>query len=222
MGFNNENAPIRALVLDIETLASPDAADFMEPVSAPSNYKDEAKIEAYIAERRTELLSKCALDPDLCTVAAVGYAYDDCDEVYTANAFSEAEMLSAIWDQVRHSTAIVGFNILAFDLPVLIRRSQYLGVPMPSLNLDRYRTPHVDLMERLSFNGKLRFRGLDFYCKRFGVTVPDAHSGKDIDALVTAGEWGVVADHCRADVKKTYALAVRLGYMQSRQPVGAF
>jgi uncharacterized protein YprB with RNaseH-like and TPR domain len=210
------------LILDIETFALDGADAFLEPVSAPSNYKDPAKIQQYCEEKRVELLSRCALDPDLCRIVAAGWSHDGNDvgvEIAT-HENQERGLLEELWFAILKSDAVIGFNVLAFDLPVMIRRSQYLGVSVPELNLDRYRTPHIDLMERLSFNGKIKAHSLDFYCKRFGIDVPDEHSGKDVDALVKAGDWNAVAAHCRADITRTKALAARLGYINISEPAG--
>jgi DNA polymerase elongation subunit (family B) len=220
VGFNSQNAALGKLVLDIETMPVDGADGFLEAVSAPANYKDPDKIAAYQVEKLSEQLARAALDPDLCALAAVGYQYeDDPLVVYTFGDTSEPDMLAAVWENVEMCDAVIGYNVLNFDLPVLIRRSQYLGVKVPvrGMALDRYRTPHVDLMQRLSFDGKLKFRGLDFYCRRFNVEVPDEHCGKDIGALVQAADWAGVAAHCRADVAKTRALAIRLGYIRTTE-----
>jgi hypothetical protein len=121
-------------------------------------------------------------------------------------------MLKALFDAIG-SRVVVGFNSLSFDLPVLIRRAQLLNIPYPDLNLDRYRTPHIDLLERLSFHGKLTMRSLKFYGRRFGLPVPDETNGKDIAALVAAGDWNAVSMHCAADVELTAALVQRLGWV---------
>lgn len=221
MSYNDEQLWPR-LVLDLETCALADADGFLEPVAAPSNYKDPEKIRAYQEEKRIELLGRCALDPDLCRVVAVGlWADTEKPEVWSLDEDDddEEQLIGRAWKAIRQAQAVIGFNILGFDLPVLIRRSQYLGIAVPSINLDRYRTPHVDLMERLSFNGKLRYRGLDFYCKRFEIDVPDAHAGKDIAELIAGADWPAVVKHCEADVIKTRALAQRLGYIQAPQRV---
>lgn len=221
MSYNDEQIGPR-VVIDIETCSLHDAEAFLEPVAAPSNYKDPEKIRAYQDEKRAELLGRCALDPDLCRVIAVGlWSQDDPDASVWAldeDNQDEAAIIDHAWRAIRQAQAVIGFNILGFDLPVLIRRSQYLGIPTPNINLDRYRTPHVDLMERLSFNGKLRYRGLDFYCKRFGIDVPDRYSGQQIAELVAAEDWAGIVQHCQADVRKTHALAQRLGFMPTRQP----
>ena len=207
------------LPLDIETYSLSDAAGFIEEPTAPANYKDPEKIAAYVAEKRAELLTKCALDPDLCCIVAIGMVHPVTGSigVTTAkNVDDERAMLETFW-QVAGDRDFIGFNLLGFDLPVLMRRSQYLEVRFRQTNIDRYRTNHVDIMERLSFNGKLRYRSLDFYCKRFKVAVEDATSGKDIDTLVKAGDWTGVAAHCRADVEKTQRLGVRLGLLSPLQ-----
>lgn len=208
------------IVLDCETFSLDDAAQFIEEPTAPSNYKDPEKIAAYIKDATAKAIDRCALDPDLCRVVAVGVWEEDAIDptVFTSEhhfSTSEHYMLQWLLDAIAGAD-LVGFNILGFDLPVLIRRSQYLGLKVPAsvLNLDRYRTPHIDLMERLSFNGKLKYRSLDFYCKRFGIDVPDVTTGKDVDAMVKAGDWVGVANHCRADLLKTRALAKRVGYLQ--------
>jgi 3'-5' exonuclease len=202
------------MILDIETYSLDDAAQFIEEPTAPSNYKDPAKIAAYIEEKRVENLSRCALDPDLCRVVAVG-TYTDAPRVLAARTVAEElDAIWSAWDAVRDET-VIGFNLLSFDLPVLIRRSQYLGIEVPSiaLNLDKYRTPHIDLMERLSFNGKIKAHSLDFYCRRFGIAVEDTTTGADVDAMVKAEDWDSVIAHCRADLHKTRLLAERLGYV---------
>jgi hypothetical protein len=220
MGFNSEHTG--RIVLDIETVACPDAAEWLDPIKAPSNYKDAAKIAAYAAEKLTEVVNKAALEADLCEIVAIGFMQTDVAAtqaaVYTRVDGDERGLLDLLWEAVGLDRSIIGFNSLHFDLPVLIRRSQLLGVPHPTLNLDKYRTPHIDLSERLTFHDTLTRRSLNFYCRRFGLDVPqDTHRGADIAALVAANDWAGVAEHCRCDVLKTAALARRLGYLPSEQ-----
>ena len=212
MGLNNEGAD--RIVLDIETVASPDCATLLDPVRAPANYKDPIKIAAYCEEKLVERIATAALEADLCEVVALGYCleHDPSINVVSRDEQDEGEMLAQLWDVVGHRP-VVGFNCLSFDLPVLIRRSQLLGVRYPDVNLDRYRTAHIDLLERLSFNGKLTYRSLAFYCRRFGITVADTTTGADIAALVAANQWPEIAAHCHADVEKTALLARRLGFI---------
>lgn len=203
-----------SLILDIETYTLDDAKNFIEEPSAPANYKDPLKIAAFIEEAKARELSRCALNLDLCRIVAIGFASDAGEGVYVMqDEAEEASRLIEMWEIIARTPQIIGFNLLSFDLPVMIRRSQYLGIASVGLNLDKYRTAHLDLMEFLSFRDKEKRRSLDFYCKRFGIAIPDTTTGKDIDALVKAGEWGAVEAHCRADVQKTAALARRVGVL---------
>jgi hypothetical protein len=203
-------------ILDIETAPLPDAADWLPEVEPPANYRDPAKIEAWIAEARAEQLAKAALDPDLCRVVALGLLAQGTDTPAVLLAASDAmerELLAAL-SSVGEA---IGFGVLRFDLPILQRRAWYLGVTLPPFNLDRYRSPHIDLEDLLSVRGRYLLKGksLDFYCKRFGISDHgDTTKGKDIPALVaenTPEAWDKVETHCRADVLKTRDLARRLG-----------
>lgn len=239
MGLNDECA--RRIVLDIETVALDDAGEYipgpvqvdppdLTTITAAKNLTDPAKIAASLAQRTAaamteyeeqhakaqahyqKALADAALDPDLCRIVAIGWARGVDAQVWTLSEELEIDGLQAFWSRVGQSS-FLGFNILVFDLPVLIRRSQYLGVSYPALNLDRYRTPHVDLMQVLSFRGAQKFRSLDFYAKRFKIGIADPVSGKDIAGLVQAGNWEAVRAHCQADLAKTRLLAQRLGLL---------
>lgn len=205
-------------VIDIETTGLPEAKDFAEPVSAPANYKDPAKIEAYIAEEQVKQVAKAGLDLDLCRIVAVGLQKEGREhvEVYTAaDEAEEATLLTNLWAdllKIQHPV-LVGFNHVAFDLPVLMRRSLYLDVPYPRLSLDKFRTPHIDIMQHLTWNGLVRARSLKFYAKRFSIPFDDAVSGADIPALVAAGDWEKVISHVTSDVRLTAALARRVGVL---------
>jgi predicted PolB exonuclease-like 3'-5' exonuclease len=206
------------LVFDIETVALPEAAEYIEPATAPANYKDAEKIAAYCAAKDADAVSRCALDPDLCRIVSVGWMDTFAGLGSDINVFSchddaERSVLQEFWRRVR-TVQVVGYNCIGFDLPVMLRRSMYLGVK-PSLgpsDLNKYRMGKVlDLMQLLSFSGALKYRSLDFYCTRLGLDVPDEHSGKDIGALYAAGDWEAIEAHCRADVLKTALLADCMG-----------
>lgn len=218
MGYNNENA--ERLIFDIETAPLPEAVDYLEPADAPANYKDPIKIAEYIATKQAENLDRCGLDVDLCRIVAIGVQAESMDGPLVLRSDDESLMLEVFWQNAerRH---LVGFNCIAFDLPVLQRRSMYLNVKTPSIQVDRYRHPQVtDLQQILSYNGTLRLRSLSFYAKRLGFDIEDAHTGADIARLVAEGNWDAVEAHVKADVQKTRQLAARLGFF-SQQAVGA-
>jgi hypothetical protein len=224
MGLNNERSGFA--VFDIETMALPDAAEFLEPVEPPANYKNPDTIAAYIRDKQSEQLAKAALDVDLCQVVAIGLDSrweDGHVSVLLASDIDERTMLRQFWQDIgdRH---LVGFNVIQFDLPVLVRRSQYLGVPVPDLVLDTYRHPRVtDLAQLLSYHGRLRLRKLSFYAKRFQLpVVEDGITGAEVGDAWARGDWAAVARHVEADVRTTAALAHRLGVLSApfAAPIG--
>jgi hypothetical protein len=202
------------IIFDLETVPLDEARDYLEAVEAPAHYKDPEKIAAYLAEHATEQLARCALDPDLCRIVAIGWWREDEPEptALTLADGTESEMLEQFWRKAagRH---YVGFNCVPFDLPVLLRRSLYVGVAAPALQVDRFRHTHItDLLQVLSHHGMLRYHSLGFYARRFGCDVPDGLTGADIGQAVAEGRWRDVAGHVRADVEKTAGVAGKLGY----------
>jgi hypothetical protein len=84
----------------------------------------------------------------------------------------------------------------------------------------------VDLYLDLTFNegtydqGAMR-RTLHAFCRRFGIPVEDTIAGKDVPALVAAGDWAAVRDHVFSDVSVTLALAQRLRVVPMPSEVAA-
>jgi predicted PolB exonuclease-like 3'-5' exonuclease len=207
------------ICVDIETVAIADADTYLEPVSAPVNYKDEAKIAAYIAEERARQIDRAALDLDLNRIIALGIKEPGQPTfVMTEQDSGEAVMLNTLWDTwngwaKRHAPMLVTFGGINFDVPVLLRRSLYLGIKAPYIQNDRYKHPQqIDLASILSMNGSLKMRGLQFFLQRFGYPGGGQDvTGKDIGQLYAEGNWQAIADHCRADVDGTAWLAERIG-----------
>src|SRR5262245_16417186 len=215
------------VIIDSETVALDDAGEYLtdDPIAAPSNYRDPQKIEEYIALKTAERLARCALDIDLCRVVVLGWMFDGEERPSVIPCHTverEREALEQFWRAIGSSSPLdptinpprlVSFNGFRFDLPLLMRRSDYLGVRYTPLNLDRYRSPHIDLAARLTFNGSTGFtHPLRFYAKRFGVPVgrPDI-SGEDIATLIAAGAWADIEAHCADDIQVTHGIARKLG-----------
>ena len=87
----------------------------------------------------------------------------------------------------------------------------YLGLDPLGWNLNKYRTNHIDLMQRLTYNGAIKPHKLDFYRKRFGFDVGPTIKGSDIGQAVKDKNWDDVLAHVRADVDVTYQLALKMG-----------
>jgi hypothetical protein len=61
------------LFFDIETRANPAALARLPEPEAPANYKDAAKIAAYLAEKKVQQAAQAALDPDTGYISPIAY-----------------------------------------------------------------------------------------------------------------------------------------------------
>lgn len=210
---------MKYIVLDLETIPHRDAGDWLEPVTPDARLVDPEKIAKSIADKTAERDEKLGLDPDLCQIVALGYHVigrsDPVCEV-TQDEQAERGAIERLAVELRKddATKIVTFYGRQFDLPVLMRRAMYLGVSFPKLNLDRYRSPHIDVWDALTYSGALRTaHSLAFYAKRMGFTTLDKVNGADVAKLAKAGDWEAIRQHCLSDVGLTHSLANRLGLL---------
>lgn len=206
---------MQPIVVDVEAIGIPDCETYLEPAKAPENWKDPVKIAAYLAEARETQIDKAALDVDLAQIICIGVLADDSLRVRTTEKYDEAELLESLWEVWRSSDnpSLVTFGGLNYDVPLLLRRSLYLGVKAPYISCNKYRHPQqIDLMSILSMEGALKWRGLQFYLNRFGYTGggPDI-TGAEVAARYKAGDWAAIEQHCRMDVEATAWLAQRIG-----------
>jgi predicted PolB exonuclease-like 3'-5' exonuclease len=219
MNYATDVSPI---VVDLETAGLPNAADFLEPVIPDARLKDPEKIAADIIAKTEARQQKLALDWNVGRIVALGWwTNSGGDQSYLAcqDEWTERYAITNFWEWAKRRT-IVGFNVKAFDLRFLVQRSRYLGIPHPDVDFGKYSRKGVhDLYLDLTFNdgtydqGAMR-RTLHAFCRRFGIPVDDSISGKEIPALVEAGEWEQIQAHVTSDVLLTVALAERLGVIR--------
>lgn len=217
------------LVLDIETAPIPNAADFLPvgDIAAPSNYTDPVKIAASIEKQQQELIGKAALDLDLARIVTIG-TWDQHHGTWVKTLESEAAeaaALSVLASALRRPSVdgndamLITFNGHKYDLPLLMRRARYLGVKFPEINLDRYKSPHIDLYDVLSMKrNDIKAHGLRWYFRRLGYTDlleadPLDKGGSDVGQAITEGRWDDVATHCRCDIEGTVRLARWMGIL---------
>lgn len=216
-----------AIIVDIECVGIETASDYLEPVEAPSNYKDPLKIAEYIKDATAKAIDRCGLDPDLCRIVALGSGEAEGGDsvIICRDEETEAATLAAFWKRVVNAAGVVrplvSFNGFGYDLPVLMRRSQLLGVEHPVLSLDKYRSSHIDLMQKLTWNGAIKAHKLSFYASRFGWPTVDSVDGSQIAELVKAGDWKSVESHCLNDLAQTRFIAQKLKLIPSATTVQA-
>lgn len=118
-------------------------------------------------------LEKAPLDADLGQVVAIAWAAHSDAVIDCLIDQPEKEIIEQFWRLFsQHSGRTVGYNIIGFDLPFLMRRSMDLGIEIPMVPmLARYRVePTTDLMMILyNWYG---FKSLKFVAKRYGLDDP--------------------------------------------------
>lgn len=211
---------VSPIVVDIETSGLPNAAEFLEPVTAAKNLVDPAKIQADIIKRTEERDAKIALDWNVGRIAAIGWWTEEDGLIVRAcpNDADEASALMDFWRESRRRT-ILGFHVKGFDLRFMVQRSRLLGVAHPVLDLGRYsKQGIIDLYLELTFNDPkpadaCMKQSLKAFCRRFGIPVHDEVQSVEIPSLIAAGNWDTVQSHCASDVMLTCELARRLRFI---------
>jgi predicted PolB exonuclease-like 3'-5' exonuclease len=224
---------MKYLVVDVATAPVTNVTDYVsrDQFDAPSNYVDPVKIERAINDAYAKGIEMAGVDVDLAQISGIGFQWSDeyhsAPMVLTARPVDGAEtpemretwMIAALADAMRRlpDYFLCTFNGLAFDLPLLERRALYLGVPFPRLNLDRYRTPHKDMLEELTYRGRLKSRSLAWYAKRHGWTdIAKPLTGEQESKVFETGQWDELVQSITHDVTATLRLAKWWGIGVSR------
>lgn len=200
------------LFLDIETIPDPTAVLLLPDPEAPSNYKDPAKIDAYVVEKRVKQLNRAALDPDTGQICAAAFQVGTggVPTVLTHFKLDERAILDAAFAALASTQGrCVGYNILRFDLPFLLRRAFALGMKLGELaaKLTQKRgavEPVTDLMSIL-YNWSLEdTKGLQFVVDRYGLGRDPAIAAVDHSMIKDLDEptlMAVAADDVRATIE---------------------
>jgi DNA polymerase elongation subunit (family B) len=202
------------LVLDLASSQLGDAEHYLDgTIKAPAHYKKPEAISAYIAEKKAERLAMAAVDIDLAKITALGFAVGpDAIDVRVCRDEQDEKLLIADVAALVKDARIITYGGARFDLPLVMRRAKYLGIPFPVLSTDRYKSPHVDLMDVLSDRDPSRVRSLSFYVRRMGWSdLTKILSGAEEAQVPTSQRWDDLEKSIRHDVTATYRLAVWLG-----------
>jgi len=202
---------VKRLFFDIETKVNPDALEYMPEPKAPGNLKDPEKIAAAIAEKKNDWIEGAPLDADYGKIEAIAWSegvYEDPVVAVVKDDITEARIIAGFWKAFeRCGGNCVGYNILSFDLPYLIRRSFYYGIKTPRyINLAKFRTEPVTDLFAILYNwapGK----SLKFLAKRYDLInlVPDL-DGAHVKDMDTA-ELGI---YVKSDLYLTIQLFMRM------------
>lgn len=139
---------LKLFAVDIETVSQGGRADNYtneKDYKAPSNYKDEEKIQAYIKAEKNKARSKHGLSwwtGKIVSVAVVDVFGDAPDAVYYGH--NEQDILVKLAEHLKGNVKIIGMCSAGFDFPYLVGR--YMGNMMrvPSVLKRRYATLDVN------------------------------------------------------------------------------
>lgn len=140
------------IVFNIETAGLPkdEILHLMPEFSAPSNYKDAEKIQAYKAKKQEEWLLDASCSALSGKVLAIALQEPCKDVAFFADGADEAQILQKFWDFYRNhcDCRFVGFGCNGFDIPFLVRRSWLNRVVVPNIFRGRFLNGNfVDLLQ---------------------------------------------------------------------------
>lgn len=216
-----------AVALDIETVRDDELVDRLlaEPpeFTPPKNYKDQEKIDAYLASENAKwsdkIIQKAALSPRSGLVAAVAIAplgpESEGMEATAATSIemTEKELLEWTNQRVMGSRFLVTFNGSIFDGPFLRTRMLKRDVPIEALltRFPRYRIePHCDLRMVLSDWDTHATGSMKFWCDFLGLPPVEKTDPAEIQTLFETGERDALANHCLDHAIATARLYNRL------------
>lgn len=205
----------RYLFLDVASTPIDNAAEYLEPVHAPSTWKDQAKIDAYVADKTAERTAGAGLDLDLARIAGIGLHGQDGRDIWLCKTEDqERDALRSLGLVIQEvNPCIVTYNGFSFDIPLLMRRARYLDVPFPKISTDRFKSSHADLMLELTDRDPSRRRSLGFYVRRLGWSdLVKPLSGAEEARVPQTGQWDELAASIAHDLEATKRLAAWLGY----------
>ena len=198
-------------------------------VKAPANYKDQDKIDAYVASAKTEALNKLALSPLTGRIILIGLLYDKDPQLgdkstqysidmkpvwYVPLQGDEKQILEAFWMYLSkylfQETGMLSFNGKAFDLPFIMNRTSINNMKLPrkmpmSDYLSKYRhQPHFDLFNWFGSGSLVE------WSYRFGIADSLERDGNKIGTWYEAGQMQLIIDKNIIDVAQTTTLYNRI------------
>jgi predicted PolB exonuclease-like 3'-5' exonuclease len=174
---------MRGLFFDIETIPHENAKYFIPRATAPSNYKDPEKIARFEEAKTAETLEKAALDPDFARIVAIGYVLHvgesedikpvDIQVLTAVSPKNERTVLREFFAEADNANTLIGWNIMEFDLPMMLRRAFALRVRPSRWSIYTPRKYTYDPVLDLYgwFHQWKIGKGLKFVAERYGLEV---------------------------------------------------
>lgn len=201
----------RAVPFDIETVGTQRAKERVETTNykAPSNYKDPAKIAAYVEEKRAEELKKLGLQwwtAKVICIVAKGKGgnqvfFGDDEEILLAKFADFLDREDGILSDIQ----LVGKNSKNFDQPFLIGRYMANNMPIPRQLVITSEPRDID--EIFGYGSRAMTGKLDDYAFGIGMQGKTAN-GASMQTMYEAtlldeANWQTICEYCCHDVDIT-------------------
>jgi hypothetical protein len=221
------------IYFDIETIPAQDPAaielikaDIEKQkllVKAPSNYKDQEKIDAYIKAEQDKLdadfdatYRKTSFDGGLGQICCIGYAIDDNAPLAICGG-SESDILNTFYQSLmdeynpssQQRPKFIGHNIVNFDLRFMFQRSVMNNVKPPMMIPFVAKPWDESIFDTMTaWAGHGNRVSLDKLCKIFNIPLKGSEIGEEIDGSMVwdfyqAGRIQDIAKYCAGDVDRT-------------------
>ena len=217
------------IYFDIETIPAQDESAIeiiwteidkqKQAIKAPSNYKDQEKIDAYILAEQKRLddefdiaYRKTSFDGGLGQICCIGFAIDDREPI-TLVGKVESEIIALFYELISRSynansdqrPVFIGHNVINFDLRFLFQRSVMCNVKPPifiPFNAKPWDSNVYDTMTAWAgFGNRV---SLDKLCKIFELEDDNNElDGSKVWDYYKEGRIVEIAEYCKQDVVQT-------------------
>jgi 3'-5' exonuclease len=164
------------------------------------------------------LNAKGALDALTGRIVCAGLLFDDGKSQVEQVILEEDEsvLLTKLWNSLKPTDAIVGHNVLEFDVPFIKQRSWIQNIrPARPIDLRKYYTADViDTMQLWTNWGFKKGVSLDNLAQALGVGQKTGH-GTDVAHWWTARDFESIKMYCMEDVRLTHRVYQRLTYQST-------
>jgi len=207
----------KTLYIDIETIPGPESGKDSVKVKVPANYKDEAKIAAFIEAGKEDAYRKQSFNGGYGQVCAFSFAVDDGDVIgnYCASRDDEEKMLRMAFVSIgmeldgHNNPTVCGHFVSGFDLRFLMHRCVVLGIQMPhwlssTANAAAWDSKIIDTKQ--VWAGNRGTISLDELCSILGIKGKDGFDGSMVYDAWLAGEHEKISNYCNDDVERVRAI----------------
>jgi DNA polymerase elongation subunit (family B) len=192
------------IAFDIETVVSDEGRKIIESanVSAPSNYKDQVKIDAYVEEKRKELLEKAALYWWTGKIVCISLWDVDSNIPWAMVSDNESELLRSFFSYLSEfpNHRLIGKNSDEFDSPWIRGRAMRhdLGIPK------HFRLPHAfgDVQKIFGYNRSAsQVTSLKNMGEALQLNTRKSGDGSDVAELWRYGQHEELKAYCLDDTR---------------------